>query len=258
LDQLDLIVGINWIRMEQKMDQNKTDQILRLLLAKMDDMKSSQHEMLAGLKKMNAKMDAWLGKTEVCLEEEREPTPKETDVVVDRQEVHKEGTEDRAGDLRLVKRRHRQRKKRAQIDGEPRQKFAAFRRRSTRRAVPALLKGHVRKGLRRHRRSGVRGPGRTPGSRIENRGLKERRTKDKAIRGIPGKRTCEGNRRTRPVFGNGLRQSTLVRNGMRSYAAFRQKFAPEAVRTAFKSSIRLREPGNGTLWKCRPPPKRKR
>jgi hypothetical protein len=113
------------------------------------------------------------------------------------------------------------------------------------------------------RRSGVRGPGRTSGSRIENWGLKECQTKDKAVRGTPGKWTCERNRRTRPVSGNGLRdrgerQSTLVRNGMRFYEAFWQKFAPEAVKVAFESSVRLRELGNGTLWKCRPPPKRKR
>jgi hypothetical protein len=68
-------------------------------------------------------------------------------------------TEDRAGDPRLAVRRHRERKKRAQVNGGPRQKFAAFRGRVTRRAVPALLKGYVRKGPRRNRHSGVRGPG---------------------------------------------------------------------------------------------------
>jgi hypothetical protein len=200
------------------------------------------------------------------LEVEEEPTPEETEVVTESMEVPDRatdeetstGTEDRAGEVRLAVRRHGQRKKRAQVNGGPRQKFAAFCRRFTRLAIPALLKGHVRKGPRRHRRSGMRGPGRTPGSRIENRGLKERRTKDKAIRGIPGKRTCEGNRQTRLVFGNGLRQSTLVRKGMRSYEAFRKKFAPEAVRTAVESHIGLREPGDGAVWKCRPPPKRKR
>jgi hypothetical protein len=71
------------------------------------------------------------------------------------------GTEDRTGEQRLAVRRHRQRKKRAQFNGGSRQKFAAFRRRFTPRAVPALLKGHVRKGPRRNRRGGVSGPGKT-------------------------------------------------------------------------------------------------
>jgi hypothetical protein len=63
--------------MEQKMDQNKTDQFLGLLLAKMDDIKADNAEMMAGLKRMNAKLDAWFGKTEACLEEEKEPAPEE-------------------------------------------------------------------------------------------------------------------------------------------------------------------------------------
>jgi hypothetical protein len=87
------------------------------------------------------------------------------------------GTEDRTGEQRLAVRRHRQRKKRAQVNGGPRQKFAAFRGRFTRRAVPALLKGHVRKGPRRNRRSDVRGPGKTFRSRIDGRSLKQRQLK---------------------------------------------------------------------------------
>jgi hypothetical protein len=51
------------------------------------------------------------------LEEEREPTPKETEVVADRQEVHKGAIEDRTGEQRLVLRHHRERKKRAQVNG---------------------------------------------------------------------------------------------------------------------------------------------
>jgi hypothetical protein len=86
---------------------------------------------------------------------------------------------------------------------------------------------------------------------------------DKAVRGTPKKRMCEENRRTCPVFGNGIRdrgerQFTLVRNRMRLYETFRQKFAPEAVKIAFESSIRLQEPGDELLWKCRSPPKWKR
>jgi hypothetical protein len=109
---------------------------------------------------MMAKMDAWLGKTEACPEvtlaylEEKEPAPDEPKVVAEQQEVpegatDEEGfgaTEYRTGEQCLAMRRHRQRKKRAQGNGGPRQKFAAARGRFTRRAVPAMRKGHVRRG----------------------------------------------------------------------------------------------------------------
>jgi hypothetical protein len=72
---------------------------------------------------------------EGMMEVEEEPAPEETEVVAERQEVSKGApdeekfgaTEDRAGELRLAVRRHRQRKKRAQENGGPWQKFAAFR-----------------------------------------------------------------------------------------------------------------------------------
>jgi hypothetical protein len=118
------------------------------------------------------------------LEEEKEPTPEETAAVEKSQEAPNgaadeetsTGTEDRTGEQRLAVRRHRQRKKRAQVNGGPWQKFAAFRGRFTCCAVPALLKGHVRKGPRRNRRSGIRGPGKTFCSRIDGRSLKQRQT----------------------------------------------------------------------------------
>jgi hypothetical protein len=40
--------------------------------------------------------------------------------------------------------------------------------------------------------------------------------------------------------------------------AFKKSPRRKIVRLIFESSVGLREPGNGTLWKCRPPPKRKR
>jgi hypothetical protein len=123
--------------------------------------------------------------TPVCLEEEKESAPEKPESVAEPKEVPERATEqetgedaeDRTGELRLAVRRRRQRKKRAQENGGPRQKFAAFRRRFTRRAVPALLKGHVLKGPRRNRRSGVRKPGKTFRSRMGGRSLKKRRTK---------------------------------------------------------------------------------
>jgi hypothetical protein len=109
----------------------------------------------------------------------------ETEAILEPQEVPERatdeetsgGTEDRAGELRLAVRPHRQRKKRAQENGGPQQKFAAFLAWFTRRAVPAMLKGHVRKGPRRNCRSGIRGPGKTFRSRIDGRSLKQRQIK---------------------------------------------------------------------------------
>jgi hypothetical protein len=88
------------------------------------------------------------------LEEEKEQAPEETEAMEKSWELpegaadeEKFGaTEGQAGELDLAVRHHRQRKKRAQVNGGPRQKFAAFHGRFTRRAVPALLKGHVHKG----------------------------------------------------------------------------------------------------------------
>jgi hypothetical protein len=208
------IVWNNWIRMEQitleqimgflKANQQKMDADKAESKAKRKADREMTAEMMAGLKRMNAKMDAWLGKTEACLEEEKEPAPEELKAVEEPQDVPIgatdeeaiRATEDRAGELCLVLRRHSQRKKWAQEKGEPRQKFAAFRGRFTRHAVPALLKGHVHKGPRRNRRSGVRGPGKTS-RRIDGRSLRERQIKGNVEQGTPRGRTCEKRRRTR-------------------------------------------------------------
>jgi hypothetical protein len=77
---------------------------------------------------------------------------------------------DRPGEQRLAVKRHRQRKKQAQVNGGTRQKFAAARGRFTHRAVPAMRKGHVRRGPgKRCHHNGVRRPGRTSGTRIVKR-----------------------------------------------------------------------------------------
>jgi hypothetical protein len=126
------------------------------------------------------------------------------------------GTEDRAGELRLAVRRHRQRKIWAQVNGEPRQKFAATCGRFTRRTVPALLKGHVRKGPRRNHRSGVRGPGKTFRSRMGSRSLKQRQIKGNVARETPEGRTDEKRRWTCPECNSGNRKLNRVsRTGKR-------------------------------------------
>jgi hypothetical protein len=208
------------------------------------------------------------------MEEEREPTPKETEVVADWQEVHKGTIEDRAGELRLVLRRHSQRKKRAQEKGEPLQTFAAFRRRFTRCAVPALLKGHVRKGPKKNRRSGARGPGKTSRSRTEGRSLKQRQIQVNVARDTPEGWMDEKRRRTHPECNSGIRKLNKVsrtrkigRIVKRDRLLDRKKTYIEAIRKGLcmeiaklmiESSVGLRESGNGTLCKCWPPPKRKR
>jgi hypothetical protein len=213
---------------------------------------------------------------------EKEPTPEETEAVEGPQEVPEGATgeeaigaaKDRAGEQRLAVRRHRQRKKRAQVNGGPRQKVAAFRGRFTRRAIPALLKGHVREGPRRNRRSGVRGSGKTSRSRIDGRNLKQRQIKGNVARDSPEGRMDEKRRRTRPECNNGIRKLNKVsRTGRRGRIVMRDQRL-EAKRTHLEvtrksldleiamlivgSYIGLREPGDGTLWKCRPPQKRKR
>jgi hypothetical protein len=216
------------------------------------------------------------------MEVEEEPAPEPREVVAESREVPEGATdeekfgatEDRAGELHLAVRRHRQQKKRAQVNGGPPQKFAAFRGRVTHRAVPALLKGHVRKGPRRNRHSGVREPGKTSSSRIDGRSLKQRQIKGNVARDTPGGRTCEKRRQTHPECNSGIRRLNKTSgNGVRGriikrdqrletkrtrHEATRQDQRLEIVKIAADLSVRLREPSDGTLWKCRPPPKRKR
>jgi hypothetical protein len=219
---------------------------------------------------------------EGVMEVEEEPAPEETEGVAERQEVPEGApdeetfgaTEDRTGEQRLAVRRHRQRKKRAQENGGPRQKFSAFCGRFTRRAVPAQLKGHVRKGPRKNRRSGVRGPGKTFRSRIDGRSLKQRQTQVDVARDNPEGRADEKRRRTRPECNSGIRKLNEVsRTGKRGrivkrdrildrkktyIEAIRKSLCMEITKLIVGSFVGLREPGDGTLWKCRPPPKRKR
>jgi hypothetical protein len=144
--------------------------------------------------------------TPACLRGEKESAPEKPESVAEPKEVPERATEqetgqaaeDQTGELRLAVRCHRQRRKRAQEHGGPRQKFAAFRGRVTRRPVPALIKGHVRKGPRRNRRRDIRGPGKASGSRMEDGDLKQHRIKDNVVQGAHKERT-------RPVFENGIR-----------------------------------------------------
>jgi hypothetical protein len=151
------------------------------------------------------------------------------------------GTEDRAGELRLAVRRHRQWKKRAQENGGPWQKFAAFRGRFTCRTVSALLKGP-----RRNRRSGIRGPGKTFRSRMEGRSLKQRQIKGNVARETPEGWTDKKRRRTRLECNSGIRRlsktsgTTGGEEGPRNWTnVWKQK------------GCTMRSPGRAYVWRSR-------
>jgi hypothetical protein len=217
------------------------------------------------------------------MEVEEEPAPEMPEAVAETEKVPEGATgeeaievnEDRSRNLRQAVGYRGRLRTRTKRDGRLRQECAATIGRPTRRAVPAIRKGRLRKKPGRMcRRSFVRGPGKTSGSRIENRGLKRRRTKDNVVRGTPGKRTCEKRQRSHPECNSGIRRLTktsgtrkrgkIVKRNRRldrtkTYIeALRKSPRPEIVRLIFKSYIGLREPGDYLLWKCRPPPKRKR
>jgi hypothetical protein len=188
--------------MMSRMDNNKEEMIKAITGASQESTEACEEQTKA----LPETTEACPEVTHACLEEEKESTPKETDAMEEPQVVPEGATdeekfgatEDRAGELRLVLRHRRERKKWAQVNGGPRQKFAAFRGRFIRRAVPALLKGHVRKGPRRNCGSGIREPGKTFRSKIDGRSLKQQQIKGNVARGTPGGRTCEkGGGRTR-------------------------------------------------------------
>jgi hypothetical protein len=117
--------------------------------------------MDAHYEKMRAISKKCLGTTEA----KKEPAPEQRETVEEPQEVPEGATdeetlgatEDRASEQRLAVWRHGQLKKRDQVNGGPRQKFAAVRGRFTRRSVPALRKGGLRKGPGKKCRSGRKG-----------------------------------------------------------------------------------------------------
>jgi hypothetical protein len=183
------------------------EQIMEILRGMQAELEATPPEKTAELMakwdanahKAMAKYDFHLGeateacdeKMEACQEKKKESTPKETEVVAEPEEVPKGGmdeetsggTEGRTGEQRLATRRHRQRKKRAQENGGPRQKFAAFHGQPTRHFVPALRKGGLRKGPGKKCCSGIRGRG------ITSRSGKRGRTIDNVVGGAPEGRT---------------------------------------------------------------------
>jgi hypothetical protein len=222
----------------------------------MELLREMQSKMDAHHERMMAKMDshlgetrAWLGEmkacrgvTPACLEEE-EPTPQGTEAVAKSQEVPEGATgeetigaaKDRSRDLRLAVGCRGRLKTRTKRDGRVRQVYAASVGQPTRCFIPAMRKGGLRKGPGKKCRSGT--------------GQKCRRI---GMRG-PGK-----------TSGNGMREMIgklrrlLERKKMHSEAIRKSLGMETAKLIAVVSPIGLREPGDWLLWKCRPPPKRKR
>jgi hypothetical protein len=234
--------------------------------------KADHEEMMAGLKSLNVTLSAWLEKTHACLEEskeaapeetevvaepqevldgemevEEEPTPEETEVVVESREVPKggtdeetsEGTEDQTGEQRLAMRRHRQQKKRAQVNGGPQQKSAAARRRFTRRVVPVMRKGHIRRGPgKRCRHNGVRGPGKISGIRMGGQSPKQWQIQD-VVRETPGQ-TYKKRRRMRPECNSSIWRLSKTpgnRRGKRTEKRHLERM--KADREIIRRSLRL-------------------
>jgi hypothetical protein len=156
------------------------------------------------------------------LEEEKGPTPKETEAVAEPQEVPEVATdeetlgatEDRSRDLHLAVGCLGQLKTWTKGDGGSRQKCTATVGRPTRRTVPAIRKGGLRQGPGKICRSGIRGPRRALGS--EMRGMIRKRH-----------RRLEGKKMHRE--------------------ATRQSLRLEIVRLLVESSIGLRESSDRTL-----------
>jgi hypothetical protein len=88
---------------------------------------------------------------------------------------------DRSRDLRLAVGCRGQLKMPTKCYDESRQEYAATIGWPTHHTAPVMHKWHVCRGLGKKCRNGIRGPGRTLGSRMEDRGLQQRRTKDNVL-----------------------------------------------------------------------------
>jgi hypothetical protein len=172
-----------------------------------------------------------------------EATPEEAEAAVERQELLEEGinfddigsSQVRYGDRCLVVRRRRGAKKRIQDSVGSRQKLFAARKRVIRRAVPAVRKGHMRKG---------------PGKNTFARGASTGKTLEKRQRN-----NCEcGNGRWDRDF------KTQFRLWMRKTSGrnFRTPMQLEEENQIVSSTIELQDVIYWTSWELRPPPKPKK
>jgi hypothetical protein len=98
---------------------------------------------------------------------------------------------------------------------------------------------------------------------MTDRGLKKWQTKNKVVQGTLEGRKCEKSRRTRPECNSGIRdrgakQHLRLKTRKTFYDAIELTLGLEIAKRVVGTSVRLQELGDWLLWKCRPPPKRKR
>jgi hypothetical protein len=235
----------NQLRMEAEMEANqeKMDPIEQKMTAKMDAMQatldSQLEETMACLGETKASSEtteSCEGKSHACplkTEAEKESAPEDAGAVAESQEVPKGATgkeaigvtDDRSRNLRLAVGCRRQLETRTKHDGGSRQECAAAVGRPTRRSVSVM-----------HRRGLRRGPGK------------------KCRRGLKGRGKTSGNG-MRETIG---KQRRLLERKKTHSEAITKSLGMETAKLMVESPIGLREPGDGLLWKCRPPPKRKR
>jgi hypothetical protein len=205
----------------------------------------SHHEKFMAIKKagherIEAMMEACLEKTEAT---DLGANPEEIKSVVEHQKASKEETlveiigalEDRYGNRYLALRRRRQLRKLTQDEGGLRIKMATACRRMTRDAIPAQCKGHCRQGTGR----------------------------GNVARGAPKGWTLERRRWThlecnKGIKDRGARRQLRLRKERVSNRIFRKTGELEIKKRTVMSSTGLQEVCYWTLWRGRPPPKRKK
>jgi hypothetical protein len=263
-------IGCLAYKMEAKMDDNKEE---------MKHAINSLRFALEGAINTQVEMKACREVTHACLEE-KEPTPEKTEAVAEPHEVPKGATdaetigatEDRSRDLRLAVSCHRELRTWTKRDGRVRQEHAAVGR-PTRHTVPAMRKGGLCKGPGRMCcRSCIGGQSKASPSRKSGRITKwdqqpamgyqnplKWQTQD-VVQGTPEGRTCKNRRRTRPECNNGIRDSGARPPTSEKGEDTQRGHQAEPVYGDGKVSSRVfhQTTGTGTLWKCRPPLKRKR
>jgi hypothetical protein len=283
--------------LESMMDasQEIMKELLRARIVGLDKcIESIKTEMKAN----DQKMDACLGEAKALLEtteacpvktracpEKREPAPEETESVAETEGVPKGATEqetigateDRPRNLRLAVRCRGRLKTRTKRDGRLRQECAATIGRPTCRSVPAICKGGLRKGPGRMccrscirgqtkaSRNGKRGRiiGRDQQLAVGYRSPLKQHTKDIVVRETPEGRVCEKRRWTQLRCNSGMKEGVMKQRphlgtGKTFIEAVGQNFGLEVVERTVGSLTILRSPSIWLLWKCWPPPKRKR
>jgi hypothetical protein len=238
----------NQLRIEAKMEakidssQEKMDAIERKMMTKMDAMQATMdsqlEETMACLGETKASSEtteSCEGKSHACplkTKAEKESAPEDTGTAAEPQEVPERATEqktieaaeDRNGEQRLAVGCRGRLKTRTKCDGRVRQVYATTIGRLTRRFIPALRKRGFRRG---------------PGMKCCRSGLKGQ---SKAFR--KGKRVL-------------IEKGHLERRKA-LYDAVEPTLGLKIAKRVVGTSVRLREPGDWLLWKCRLPPKWKR